>query len=357
MTKQPSSRAAKVKANLEKSIGAKAEPELFTLAQNAGNFLDREFTESDEIACGLQRGEVGGLNAKPNVGKTTVCLILALCLCIGRIFRPICNSQTRRKVLFVDGETRSRRLQSDILLLIQNFTEEEKQWVRENLSIVCEAEIDEQNLCLTNNDHLIKFSQQVNLLKPDLIILDTFASLSSLYSENDNAEMQRRFLTPISKLARQSDAAILFTHHIGKQKSEEGQTSDKMYTGRGASASGGSARAIWNLTSDPITDGLVTLSCGKIKGKKPDDVRLQLDDSRWFHPIEIVKVKTTYQHLLEIVTEPMSRKEINSAMAGITSVRSITSLLDQAIQKGHLVKVGKGQYSPSVAGLAGTANE
>lgn len=334
-----------------------AESPRFTLARQCGEFLEQEFTEGEEIAFGLQRGEVGGLNAKPNVGKTTLCLIIAICLCIGRVFRPLCPSQKRRKVLFVDGETRSRRLQKDIAWLIKDFSEQEQQEVRENLFIACECEIEEQNLCLTNNDHLIKFSQQVNLIKPDLIILDTFASLTSLYSENDNAEMQRRFLTPISKLARQSDAAILFTHHIGKQKSEEGQTSDKMYTGRGASSQGGSARAIWNLTADPITDGLVTLSCGKIKGKKPDDLRLQLDDSRWFRPIEAIKVKGIYEFLLEAVTEPMSRKEINAAMAGVTSVRTVTSLLDRAVQKGHLIKSSKGQYSPVVANKAEEASE
>ncbi len=153
--------------------------------------------------------------------------------------------------------------------------------VRENLHIICDAEIDGVPLSLTNPKHWQMLQAEVSRIKPDFIVLDTMSALFHVFNENDNAEQNRRVWLPLQQLARKSEAAILVTHHNGKPRSEEGAVADKMYAGRGASSAAGAARAVWTLERDK-TANLTTLTLAKAKGRVEEDFKLKLDDSRWF---------------------------------------------------------------------------
>ncbi len=317
------------------------------LAQSCRELFAKDFIERESIAFGLERGEIGMLNALPNAGKTTICLNALISLCIGREFPPVVAAGKPRRVLVIDGETRARRLQGDLRWLVKDLSQSEKELVKDNLFVICEAEVNGEPLSLTTQTHLLYLANEALQIKPDFVVLDTFASLFHVYSENDNGEQNRKVWRPLQKVARGVDAAFLLTHHIGKRQAEEGATPDRVYAGRGASSSGGSARAIWNITKDPVTAGLITLSCAKIKAtQQPKDTLLQLDDSRWFRPVGRTEYKSTYDLLLEAVTEEMSRKEIIDAMRGVASGRTIDSLIEQALKKGHLAKARRGRFAP-----------
>lgn len=178
-----------------------------------------------------------------------------------------------------------------------------------------------------------------------MIIFDTMASLFHVFNENDNAEQNRRIWRPLQKLARQSEATILVTHHIGKRQSEEGGTPDKMYLGRGASSSAASARAVWTLDVDKATN-ITTLTLAKAKGKPEFETRLQLDSSRWFREVQTTISKSTYDLLREAVTVELTRAEIDALMKPHASRSVVTDLLARACRNGHLTKGKRGCYLP-----------
>lgn len=307
-----------------------------------------EFPQGEQIAFGVERGEVALLVSLPNAGKTTLSLNAAISICLGRSFGTIASGGKARKVLYIDGETRRARLQRDLKRMQFGLDPSSKDQLREQLFIVCEQEVDGESLSLTNNKHFLEVCADAIDLKPDLIVIDTMASLCPVYSENDNAEQQRKVWRPLQKLAREADSAILVIHHVGK-RSEDSQTPERVYRGRGASASGAFARSVWILSPDPLTQGLVTLNCAKIKGELPPDARFALDlQTRWFQPLEALpKQKTGLEIVAETVTQRMSTKEIVKALEGRFSERSVKEYLSEAVETGYVIKVKTGVYEPA----------
>src|SRR5581483_9429545 len=245
-------------------------PQSGSLALSWDDFSREEFKHGEPIGFAVERGEIALMISLPSGGKTTLALNASLSKIVGHKFPPIVNDSEPRCVLYVDGETRRARLQRDLELMTGPFSREEAILAGQNLHIVCEPEVNNESLALTRPDHLLRLTQEALRVKADLIIIDTLASLWPVFNENDNAEQQRRIWQPLQKLARQTNAAILVLHHVGK-RSEDSQSPERVYRGRGASASGAFARAVWILTPDPAIEGVVTLSCVKAKGEKPAD--------------------------------------------------------------------------------------
>jgi replicative DNA helicase len=238
---------AEIRKILREAVGnAGEEPKdakIDDLVVSWADFDAEQFPQGERIAFAAERGEIALLNALPNAGKTTLALIIALCLAIGRRFLPLVTEEKQRRVLYIDGETRRARLQRDLRTMTKDFSRKEAMAVGQNLQIICEAEILGESLALTRTDHLLQLSNDALRVKPDFIVIDTLASLCPVFNENDNAEQTRKVWRPLQKLARDCDAAILVLHHVGK-RNEDSQTPERVYGGRGASASGGAARAV-----------------------------------------------------------------------------------------------------------------
>lgn len=315
------------------------------LALSYDQFSAKKVVEGEPIAFNVQRGETILLVAKPNTGKTTLALNACLALITGHELTPVVTAGSKRRVLYVDAETRSARMQKDLRWLVKDFSDAEVQLINKNLHIICDAEIDGEPLSLTDPKHWQSLQNEVAWIKPDFIVLDTMPALFHVFNENDNAEQNRKVWRPLQHLARKSEAAILVTHHNGKPRSEEGATPDKMYAGRGASSSAGAARAVWTLERDKVTN-VTTLTRAKAKGYAEEDFKLQLDASRWFRELKAVVSKSTYDLLREKVTTEMTAKEIKLVMADVAKARQVESLLAQAISNGHLVRGKRGDYRP-----------
>jgi replicative DNA helicase len=327
-----------------------------SLAVSWSDFYAEQFAQGEQIAFAVERGEIALINSLPNAGKTTLALNVAVSLAAGRSFSPVVIEAKERRVLYVDGETRRARLQRDLRRMTKDFSREEAIAVGQNLHVVCEAEIGGESLALTRTDHLLAISVDALRVKPDFIVIDTLSSLCPVFNENDNAEQQRKVWRPLQKLARDCDAAILVLHHVGK-RSEDSQTPERVYRGRGASASGGAARAVWLLIPDPVTPGLSTLSCVKAKCEPPKEARLQLDaQSRWitFLQIEPQPVITPLERVLTVVNREMRTAEIKVALKPTYQDRAIEEALAEALQINKLRLIKRGIYAP-VAETAQTA--
>lgn len=308
------------------------------------------FPETEKIIFELERGEVGMLIAATNVGKSTLALNLALTLACGGRFAPLVPKRgPARRVLLIDGETRQARLRRDIEHMLAGWPPCERAPVDCNLHIIAESHVGGDPLTLSNPAHMAAVTNYARDFTADLIIVDTFSALFTVFNENDNAEMSRRVMLPLGTLASAADAGVLLLHHLGKQ-SEGAQQSVSAYRGRGASASGASARLVLLLTPDTGEPGRVTLSCAKSKGESFPDTVMRLDkDARWFRatderpPITM----TNYERVVEAVRaagRALERREIDDALAGKVATATITRELSAAVRRGDLIKGKRGLY-------------
>lgn len=330
------------------AAAAKADEQANDPAKLAASWADfdlEEFPPGERIAFAVERGELALLNSLPNAGKTTLALNAALCLAAGREFLPLVTGRTPRRVLYIDGETTRVRLQRDLRVMTRGFSRDEAMAVGRNLHIICEAELKSEPLSLTRQDHLLLLSDEAETLQPDFIVVDTLAALCPLVSENDNGEQGRKIWRPLRKLARDCNAGMLINHHVGK-RAEDSQTPERVYRGRGASASGGAARAVWLLIPDATTPGLVRLACVKAKGDTPADVTLQHNpQTRWMDVGHAAPpTPTPYQQVVGVFNgQPMKRAAVLEKLQGWKPA-TVDRYLKEAVERGDLDKSPGGIY-------------
>ncbi|MDX2042498.1 MAG: AAA family ATPase [Acidobacteriota bacterium] len=310
-----------------------------------------ELKTGETVIHELERGELGLLAAVTNVGKSTLLRNLMLSLAAGRNFPPIVNARRPRRVLLLDFETRTAKLQRDIKRMLSDFDKEERALVDQNLAIICDAEVNEDEpLCLSYQNHLNYVGMQARAFKPDLLIVDTAAAAFSIRNENDNAEVSSHIFKPLVKLARDLNTAILIAHHIGKAGSEEGRAAEKAYRARGASSFGAFPSLVLNLTQDSSDQDRVTLSLAKVKGERFDDQTMQLDrQARWFKLTGATasNPKTASEFLMELMSDGESRKrnEIEAVLKERGYVTAtVKKALDNAISSGKLTQPKHGFY-------------
>ena len=235
----------------------------------------------EQIIFELERGELGLCNAVTSVGKSTLIRNAAIALACGRLFLPIVTERKARKVMILDFEARRSRLQRDLRQMVKQLSDDERRMVDENLAIVCGGLVDDEPLCLTEKSHLEFVRNNIRLFGADLLIVDTVSGGFALFDENSNAEVTRRVMKPMSRLAQETATAIWLAHHTGKPR-EDGST-EKAYKGRGASAFGTFPTVVFDMTRDPHNEDRKVLSLAKTKGQRFDDVVLELNrDTRWF---------------------------------------------------------------------------
>jgi hypothetical protein len=248
---------------------------------NLNAFFNAKFAEPEQILFGLHRGEVAGLLAVTNYGKSTKLLNDALSIAAGEKLWPLASIVPQpRRVLYLDFESPVSRAKADLQTMIRGISNGQE--ARQNFMIVVDASIRESPLSLSKPDH---FKYVVALAKhhrAHLVVIDTAASAFELMDENSNAEVTRRVMNPLKQLAREVNCAVIFTHHIGK--SNETQTGEGAYRGRGASAFGALSRTIFTLERDTKKGPeYIVLTCAKIKGQPFEPVLLKLNhETRWF---------------------------------------------------------------------------
>jgi hypothetical protein len=312
-----------------------------------GELLELELPPREEIIFGLGRGEVGMFNAVNNAGKTTVLRNLMISLGIGKPFSPFGNFSLPKRVAFLDFEDTLSFLRKDLSVMLRNFSDLEKSRFNANALLICEyTDGQGEDLSLSRLEHLSVLTENLINFSPDLVIVDTISSAFQIRDENNNAEVRRFIMRPLKQLAKDVNAAVIATHHIGKPKGEDGQTKEASFRGRGASSFADMARLVLNLEKNNI-DQTVSLICAKVKGARFTDLKLKLNqESRWFESQGECREVTNYSLLIEMFADgkEYSTKEIVDEFDGVMSVRNTKSYLNKAVENGELKKVRHGIY-------------
>ncbi len=323
-----------------------------------GELQKLELPKREEIIRGLGRGENGLLNSVTNVGKTTLIRNVALSLICGRIFSPLSVSNKKFRVLIIDSEDSLSFLRSDINKMIADFSEAEKELIRQNLFFICEFDLQGEDLKLNKPAHFDLIASTISDFKADIVFIDTISKSFSIRNENDNSEIKEFVLKPLHRLAKFTKTAVLASHHFGKAKLEEGQSRENAHKGRGGSSFADLSRIIFNLEKDAVNDSVI-LSCAKIKGEKFQDTILKHEkEKRWFIKQRENLIQTNYEILMEVFTDGKSykRSKIEEILDGEIHKSTLTRLLSEAVGRGDLTKQ-KGFYSINAQMLTPNSDE
>jgi RecA-family ATPase len=343
---------------VQRSMGA-AQTALSTpskLGLTWGELLNQKYTESekDKILFGVMRGQVGLMVSPTNIGKTTLSLNLALSLASGKSFSPFINESGLRRVMFIDGESTRPELQTDLNVMTSRLNQYENELISKNLLILCDEEIEDESLDLTNPRHLKIIEERAKDFEPDLIVIDTLAAVFNLERENDNSEAKIKVFTPLKALARSLGCAVWLNHHTGKQSEERG--SGGAYSGRGASNFGALARSVITLTPNKLK-GVVELSLAKSKGLKLQNQDLLLNENdRWFEIVgETPKTPSCTDAIVNfahIENRELATKDFLEKFEGVYSERSIKEALQNALRSERLDRIKHGVYIESAGNAA-----
>lgn len=317
--------------------------ELRGMYSSLDEFFCADICEPEQILFGLHRGEVAGLFAVTNYGKSTLLLNAALSAAAGQVCLPLASTVSKPlRVLYIDCESPAARLRADIQTMLRSIAS--ARTARENFSVVVDAVINDSPLNLSRPDHLKYIIKLAKAFGADLVVIDTAASAFELQEENNNAEVTRRVMKPLKKLARDVNGAVIFAHHIGK--TNETQTGESAYRGRGASAFGALSRTVFTLERD-TKKGLdyIVLSCAKIKGHSFKPTLMKLNhETRWFELCdekpEAKRQPPTAQEITSFVAErgEARTESIKQHFANQGSARTIDDRIKEATQLGLIEK-------------------
>lgn len=313
-----------------------------------------ELPPADYILNGLVRGEVGMIQAITNGGKTSLGLNICMALATGIDFLTIVPTGPPRKIIYLDYETPLPRLRDDLRIMQQSLTEDQKLLFRSNFRLYPAMHPDTETLALFEEAALDWVIKKATDFQADLIVIDPITLAFPGLRENENDEVTARMYGPLRKLAKDAGSlSILFCHHIGKEKSEEGAGGHRngMHRSRGASSFAGLARLIIQLDRRenrgfPITE----VSCEKDKTGQPfETVQVTLEpDVRWFQPIgddQRPKEESSIERVVRAIhaAGKVKRKDLTEMVAGMSD-STIDRCLKKALFKKWLMQPEHGVY-------------
>jgi len=307
-----------------------------------------EFPPQEYVLNGIVRGEVVNCSAITERGKSTLWRNITLSMACGRGFAPVVDAGKPRRILYLDFETRWPRLYPDITKMLGKFTQAERALISENFHVVADCRIDNWPLSLSLKPHWDILEAEVHRIRPDVVIIDTLSVAFNIENEQDNAEASRT-MKKMAALAEKWGCVVVFLHHIGKIKQEEGGTAQAVYRSRGASAYSGCAHAIFNLLPDSASKERFTLECPKLKGEKWPNTVFDIDkESRWCISAGVqVKTPTPYEQVIaKFNGKPLRRADIIKLLPLIGKT-TIDDCLKKGVETGDLFSPARGTYQKS----------
>jgi hypothetical protein len=307
------------------------------------------FGRPEMILQGLYRGDWGLVVGIGSVGKTTFLHNISVCLASGRPFPPLVpEGQTPRRILYLDFESNPWRLQSQLKTLQEPLTDEEKILVGQNLHFAIEPETNGAPWRLTDITSLQNLAKYIQKHQIDLVIIDTLAQAASLTDENNNAEVQRKVVTPIRRLVKHCDVSVLLLHHEGKSKMQTGENY-LQYKARGASALIDASR--YQITISPADKekkGQIEVVNSKDKGGGFKGVIMEIDHkTRWFSMLgyinRSVKASDVIVETLENQTSEITLDELSALIPAIAK-KTISNNLADLVKSGRVNRGDNNTY-------------
>lgn len=306
------------------------------------------FPLSIPVLHGINKGECAMLHAYPNAGKTTLMLNVALKMAVGDVFPPLLNTTQPQRTLYMIAESTPDLWQKDVNKMLESIPGNLHHLVDENFACMVAPQYDDEQIVINVKEHLKWVVEQIQLVTPDLVVIDTMSQFFILKDENSNAEMSSKVWRPLQKLARKNNCAIVIIHHYGKNKANDQMP--ELYAGRGASASGGAARTTVSLKQEKAIPELITVKCTKTKGEPFPDTVLRLDkETRWFSLSIIApsRPKTNYDLVVEWVINQSRNVKLSEVLREFVNTipeRRVKEILADAVSCGDLEKTGRGIY-------------
>jgi len=313
------------------------------------DFMGKDFQDGEEIAFHACRGEIVLIQSVTNQGKTTLTRNAALTLAAGGGFLSVVKRSVPRKVLLLNFEGAAGRFQSDLRVMTRDLTDAELTLIRENLFPTHAPVVDDEPLSLSRHLRLIEVEAQAKGV--DVVIVDTASAAFSIRNENDNAEIANYVMKRLVKLARKLNCLVILVHHIGKAKSEEGQSREQAHRGRGASAWADFSTSIFNLEVDSKDKNMSTLTCGKRKDGEAYELMLRLDrEARWLSatndspPRIVTNDDLVLEAMQKIGGREMQTIEIERALAGKVEPRTVRNCLKRLYDTGKIGNPKRGRW-------------
>jgi len=310
------------------------------------DLCEMQFPPRETLLHEIERGEVVMVAAITNRGKTTFMRNAAVSLATGGEYLPLVKAGTPRVVYYLDFETGLSRARADVMKMLGRLEQSKRALMAHNFHLVADCRIDEMPLSLSNPKHLAFVEEDARRVGADVIIVDTVTVAFDFQDENNNAECTR-VMKRLIRLARQLNVVVVFLHHIGKAKQEEGQTAQNVHRSRGGSALSGASTAIINLLPDPKADYVFTLECAKVKGEKFLDTVFQLDqETRWFgfQAVPATAPVSAYDQLIQVFNgQPLKRAAVLEKLEGWKPA-TVDRYLKEGIERGDLDKLPGGTY-------------
>jgi hypothetical protein len=327
-----------------------------SLSKSWGEMSMTEYEPPEYVIYGLCRGDVGMLQAPSNQGKSSLFRGLAISLACGVKFLTLTEEDEPRRVMLLDYETAYGRFHEDLGRMTARLDSSQQTLVKENLFSYVAKSRDVPNLNLSEPMHYGSLLAEAKAFQPDLIIIDTVTAGMAIVAENDNGEVTNRVMKPLINLASEANAALAFSHHVGKSGSEEGAVSNRIYRARGASAFEGMSAAVIELDisrKNQVGERALVLSYRKVKDESKPDLVLRLNPiTRWFEVAEgetaVDSGDEQYNRMLSIISGRMRTIEIINATPFL-SLSMRKRHLARAIREGKLVQPQRGFYEPAVA--------
>ena len=309
-----------------------------------GYFMSHEFHDGEIIAFGCCRGEAALVAGVTNKGKSTLMRVIAMCAASGRDFSPFvtASSEGLRVILF-DYEGSAGRTQSDLRVIEQNLTENERELLTKNLFIAHAPRLpDGEPLMLSVSTHMDHLKELAAALSPDIIIIDTMSAAFLTRSENDNAEINRVIMKPVvEQLAQSLNCVAVVVGHVGKASREEGSTREPAHKMRGGSAYGDRATAIFNIEGDPGNNDRIRVICAKEKTGNNFEITLSLNrKTRWLSLIDVETTPKSPQSddlvlaVLMRSSDEVKTAEVVKALARQMSKRTVKLALNNLSKRG-----------------------
>jgi hypothetical protein len=313
------------------------------------------FPPREDVLNGIERGEVVNCSAITDRGKSTLWRNIAISLACGRAFAPVVEAGKPRRILYLDFEARWRKLKPDIDKMLGRLTQADRAMISENLHVIADYRVDNWPFSLNLQRHWNILESEVKRLRPDVVIVDTLTTGFEIENENDNAEATR-VMKKLIALATKWDCVVVFLHHVGKLKQEEGNGAQSVYRSRGGSAYEGCAHAVFYLLPYPNNKDRFTLECAKLKGEKWANTVFEINKgTRWCDPPDASTPApapipaTVEDRLLALFNgHQLGTKEIKKQLKGVPE-RTVDDALRIAVEKGILLRPRKGLYQKPVS--------
>lgn len=215
----------------------------------------------------LKKVGIATLAGSSDVGKSFLCLDLALAICSNdaTVFGVDINKNYGRALLVSTEDD-----EIDVAVRLKNLVNGRK------------IDMDRLTVIFAPTNPLKEIRDELKKNPVDLIILDTFGDL---FTENINQSVDvRKFFKPYKELATEHQCAILFNHHIGKSKEMNGSPSKSDLLGSQGIES--ASRTVLMLSKKP--DGKRVLSV--VKGNslpekfKHNGIELEFSPETGFTP-------------------------------------------------------------------------